>query len=75
MQAERHKVLTTGMNPAVAEGRTNRNWYPVRQHGRDAIVVNFARGDCHPCPARESCTASRRGTRMLTLQPANSTRP
>ena len=51
------------------EGRTSSGWYPVRQHGHDAIVVDFARSDCRPCPAREQCTASRRGTRMLTLQP------
>jgi hypothetical protein len=50
------------------EGRTSSGWYPVRRHGHDAIVIDFARSDCRPCPAREQCTASRRGARMLTLQ-------
>jgi transposase len=51
------------------EGHTSNGWYPVRQHGRDAIVVDFALRDCRPCPTREQCTTSQRGARMLTLQP------
>jgi IS5 family transposase len=50
------------------EGRTNRGWYPVRQHGRDAIVVNFARGDCHPCPARQALNAARTEQKSETWQ-------
>ncbi|MFI8092076.1 transposase [Streptomyces sp. NPDC086080] len=33
------------------------------------IVVDFARSDCRPCPARKQCTTSRRSARILTLQP------
>ncbi|WP_327370336.1 IS1182 family transposase [Streptomyces sp. NBC_01217] len=51
------------------EGATSAGWYPVTQHGKDAIVVDFARADCRPCPSRTQCTASARGTRMLTLRP------
>ncbi|MFE9934302.1 IS1182 family transposase [Streptomyces sp. NPDC005533] len=51
------------------EGATSRGWYPVTQHGRDAIVIDFARADCRPCPSNTKCTASGRGTRMLTLRP------
>ncbi|MEY9988166.1 transposase [Streptomyces sp. V4I8] len=51
------------------EGSTSAGWYPVTQHGRDAIVIDFARADCRPCPSRDKCTSSVRGTRMLTLQP------
>ncbi|MFE5165854.1 transposase [Streptomyces sp. NPDC056697] len=51
------------------EDHTSNGWYPVRKHGRDAIVVDFALHDCRPCPARGQCTTSRRGARMLTLQP------
>ncbi len=51
------------------EGSTSTGWYPVQQHGRDAIVIAFAGGDCRPCPSRERCTAAVRGNRMLTLRP------
>jgi hypothetical protein len=51
------------------EGATSAGLYPVTQHGKDAIVVDFARADCRPCPSRTRCTASVRGTRMLTLRP------
>jgi transposase len=51
------------------QGRTSTGWFPVRQHGRDAIVVQFARTDCHACPVQEQCTTSARGTRILSLRP------
>ncbi|WSP93579.1 IS1182 family transposase [Streptomyces sp. NBC_01233] len=51
------------------EGRTSTGWHPVKQHGRDAIVVEFARSDCRECPVLKLCTRSRRGNRMLTLYP------
>ncbi|WP_079197731.1 transposase [Streptomyces sp. CB03911] len=51
------------------EGRTSTGWYPVTQHGHDAIVIAFAGTDCRPCPSRERCTSAARGTRMLTLRP------
>lgn len=51
------------------EGRTSSGWYPVTQHGRDAIVVEFAKADCRTCPSRGKCTAAARGNRMLTLRP------
>jgi hypothetical protein len=51
------------------EGRTSRGWYPVTQHGRAAIVVDFAKADCRSCPSQPRCTTGRRVNRMLTLQP------
>lgn len=51
------------------EGRTSTGWYPVTQHGRKAIVIEFARSDCRPCPSRDQCTTAVRGRRMLTLRP------
>ncbi|MFI9630362.1 transposase [Streptomyces sp. NPDC052042] len=51
------------------QGRTSTGWFPARQHGRDAIVVQFARADCHACPAQDKCTTSARGTRILSLRP------
>jgi hypothetical protein len=51
------------------QGHTSTGWYPVRQHDRDAIVVQFARTDCHPCPTQKTCTTSARGTRYLSLRP------
>ncbi|MFC9331566.1 transposase [Kitasatospora sp. NPDC057015] len=51
------------------EGRTSTGWYPVTQHGHDAIVIAFAGTDCRPCPSRERCTTATRGTRMLALRP------
>jgi transposase len=50
-------------------GHTSAHWNPVRQHGRDAIVVAFSDRVCHPCPSRSECTTARRGRRMLTLRP------
>ncbi|MFI9810293.1 transposase, partial [Streptomyces sp. NPDC052301] len=51
------------------QGRTSTGWFPVRQHGREAIVVQFARTDCHACPAQDKCTTSARGIRILSLRP------
>ncbi|MFI6449690.1 IS1182 family transposase [Kitasatospora sp. NPDC050543] len=51
------------------EGRTSTGWYPVQQHGHDAIVVEFARSHCGTCPSRDKCTTAARGNRMLTLRP------
>ncbi|WP_327130079.1 transposase [Streptomyces sp. NBC_01343] len=51
------------------QGRTSTGWFPVRQHDRDAIVVQYARTDCHACPAQDKCTTSVRGTRLLSLCP------
>ncbi|WP_442812355.1 transposase [Streptomyces sp. NBC_01788] len=51
------------------QGRTSTGWFPVRQHGRDAIVVQFAPTDCHACPVQDECTTSARGTRILSLRP------
>ncbi|MFC8449011.1 hypothetical protein [Kitasatospora sp. NPDC057223] len=31
------------------EGRTGTGWYPVTQHGHDAIVIALAGTDCRPC--------------------------
>lgn len=51
------------------EGRTSAGWYPVQQHGHDAIVIEFARSDCGACPSHHKCTTAARGNRMLTLRP------
>src|SRR5206468_679781 len=50
-------------------GRTSAHWNPVRQHGRDAIVVTFSNRACRQCPSRPECTTAKRGRRMLTLRP------
>jgi len=49
------------------QGKTAASWMPVTQHGRDAIVAQFAPRDCLPCPVRNLCTTSRR--RQLSLPP------
>ncbi|MBN0049300.1 IS1182 family transposase, partial [Streptomyces actuosus] len=51
------------------QGHRSTGWHPVKQHGRDAIVIEFAKADCRACPARTRCTAAARGNRMLTLRP------
>ncbi|MFB6784752.1 transposase [Streptomyces sp. NPDC002596] len=51
------------------EGFVSTGWYPVTQHGRDAIVVEFAKLDCRACPSRTTCTTGARVNRMLTLRP------
>ena len=51
------------------EGRTSTGWFPVQQHGNDAIVVQFSLSDCRACPSRTTCTTAARGTRTLTLRP------
>ncbi|MBP5942406.1 transposase [Streptomyces acidiscabies] len=48
------------------ESRTSTGWYPVKQHGHDAIVI--AGSDCRPWPSRERCITAARGSRMLTLR-------
>jgi transposase len=50
-------------------GKTSAHWNPVRQHGRDAIVVTFPGRVCHQCPSRSECTTAKRGRRILTLRP------
>ncbi|MFC9768748.1 IS1182 family transposase [Rhodococcus jostii] len=53
-------------------GQTSAHWNPVRQHGRDAIVVAivaFGGRVCRPCEFQARWTASQRGRRMLTLRP------
>nr|WTB28497.1 transposase [Streptomyces sp. NBC_00830] len=51
------------------EGRTSTGWYPVSQHGRDAIVIEFAGSDCRSCPSQPRCTTAAAGRCMLTLRP------
>ncbi|WP_224283940.1 IS1182 family transposase [Streptomyces sp. LS1784] len=63
------RVDWTARQVRCPEGRTSAGWYPVRQHGHDAIVIEFARADCGPCPSRDKCTTAARGNRMLTLRP------
>nr|WP_257132705.1 MULTISPECIES: transposase [unclassified Streptomyces] len=50
-------------------GRTSSHWNPVKQHGKDAIVITFSVLTCRDCPLQKQCTASRTGRRMLTLRP------
>ncbi|WP_285530532.1 transposase, partial [Streptomyces lavendulae] len=50
-------------------GRTSSHWNPVKQHGKDAIVITFSVLTCRDCPFQQQCTASERGRRMLTLRP------
>lgn len=51
------------------EGRTSAGWYPVQQHGRDAIVVAFTARTCRACPSQPRCTTAADGRRLLTLRP------
>jgi hypothetical protein len=48
---------------------TSSGWYPVTQHGHDAIVVEFDRRDCRACPSQKQCTTASHGFRTLTLRP------
>ncbi|MFD5514004.1 transposase [Streptomyces sp. NPDC127051] len=50
-------------------GRTSSHWNPVKQHGKDAIVITFSVLACRDCPFQQQCTTSERGRRMLTLRP------
>jgi hypothetical protein len=49
------------------QGKTAASWNPCTQRGKNAIVVQFAAGDCGSCPARTLCTKGKR--RQLTLPP------
>jgi transposase len=51
------------------EGRTSSGWYPVQQHGRDAIVVAFTARTCRACPSQPRCTTAADARRLLTLRP------
>ncbi|WP_267830222.1 IS1182 family transposase [Streptomyces sp. H27-G5] len=50
-------------------GKTSSHWNPVKQHGKDAIVITFSVLTCRDCPFQKQCTTSRIGRRMLTLRP------
>ncbi|MCX5233390.1 IS1182 family transposase [Streptomyces sp. NBC_00233] len=50
-------------------GRTSSHWNPVKQHGKDAIVITFSVLTCRGCPFQQQCTTSKPGRRMLTLRP------
>jgi transposase len=51
------------------QGHRSTGWHPVQQHGRHAIVIEFAKAACRACPVRARCTTAARGNRMLTLRP------
>jgi hypothetical protein len=53
------------------QGQTSTWWNPVRQRGRDAIVIKFAARTCRPCPVRDQCTRSTSPKigRQLTVWP------
>ncbi|MFM9448105.1 transposase [Streptomyces acidiscabies] len=68
----RHDVFRidwTARQATCPQGRTSSGWYPCRQHGQDAIVVEFARTDYRPCPVRAQCTTAKRGFRSLSIHP------
>ncbi|WP_329295590.1 IS1182 family transposase [Streptomyces sp. NBC_01455] len=50
-------------------GQTSSHWNPVKQHGKDAIVITFSVLTCRDCPFQQQCTTSELGRRMLTLRP------
>ncbi|TLQ47971.1 IS1182 family transposase [Streptomyces marianii] len=50
-------------------GKTSSHWNPVKQHGKDAIVITFSVLTCRDCPFQQQCTTSKPGRRMLTLRP------
>ena len=49
------------------QGQVSGSWSPSRTRGKPAIYVQFARGTCHPCPARAQCTTATRNGRSLGL--------
>ncbi|MET9325145.1 transposase, partial [Streptomyces sp. NPDC003038] len=51
------------------QGAISSGLHPVTQHGRDVIVVEFARSDCRTCPALSQCTSAQRRNPTLTLYP------
>jgi transposase len=52
------------------QGAVSGSWSPSRTStGKPAIVVQFAKGTCQPCPARARCTTATRRGRSLGLQP------
>ncbi|MFK0013903.1 transposase [Streptomyces sp. NPDC091027] len=50
-------------------GKTSSHWNPVKQHGKDTIVITFSVLTCRDCPFQLQCTTSKLGRRMLTLRP------
>jgi len=51
-------------------GKTSATWNPVHPPRRTpAIVVSFAKTDCHPCPDRPLCTSAKAGMRQITVPP------
>jgi hypothetical protein len=50
-------------------GHTSTAWTQCTQRGTPVIVAKFAIPTCRPCPVREQCTTSRRGSRQLTVPP------
>jgi transposase len=52
------------------QGTASRRWTPARQRdGTAAIIVQFPRAACGPCPARDKCTSSRSSGRQMYLRP------
>lgn len=51
------------------QGHTSANWNPAICNGKPKVVVTFARTDCLPCPARQSCTTAKTGHRRITIPP------
>lgn len=47
------------------QGQASSGWYPVRDRGKDAVVVQFPPGTCRACPARPDCTTSPRGRQLM----------
>jgi transposase len=60
-----HDTRTT----TCPQGQTSSTWNDCVQKGKAVIVASFIRATCHPCPARDLCTTSARGTRQLTVPP------
>jgi transposase len=50
------------------QGKTSSYWKPqIGVRDNPVIEVNFRQKDCKPCPARNLCTRSKSGPRVLTL--------
>jgi transposase len=50
------------------QGRTSSYWKPqIGVRDNPVIEINFRKKDCGPCPARQLCTRSNSGPRVLTI--------
>ncbi|MFC9080619.1 transposase [Streptomyces sp. NPDC057062] len=69
LQADAFTIDWKYQQVTCPQGQASSSWSPCTQHGYPMIVFAFTKPTCGPCPARESCTTSRRDFCQLTLNP------